>query len=204
MRRGERFTDPHAGARVGDEVAMRREETDEPMTSKANAHDPETGEVHERPFTPRRGSFGRRVYTSEEQADAKRVREERAELRRQEVAALCAIDPACETEDDPPVVWRKPNRIAEPTGLLLDLPRLSGRGLPGSRLVLAPRYYDGAGPNGGEAHHYVTAFPVFRDTTGHLRRFVGAAIHRSELRAVASALVSYADSLDALDAEGEP
>jgi len=47
---------------------------------------------------------------------------------------------------------------------------LSGRGKPGSRLVVAARSYDGAGPNGGEAHDYVTAFVIFRDGAGYQRR----------------------------------
>jgi hypothetical protein len=165
------------------------------------SHDPETGEVCEPSGRPR-GALGRRKRTPAEETEAARVLAERAELRRQEVAALRALCPACETEDDPPVVWRKPNRMAEPTGLLLDLPRLSGRGLPGSRLIIAPRFYDGAGPNGGEAHHYASVYAAFRDHRGYLRRFVGTAIHRSELRPVAATLVKYADALDALDSKG--
>jgi hypothetical protein len=130
-----------------------------------------------------------------------RLLAERAELRRVEVAALRAIDPACETQDDPPVVWRALVRMGgEPSGVLLDLPRASGRGKPGSRLVLAARSYDGAGPNGGEAHDYVTAFVRFRDGAGYERRTIGVAIHRAELRQVAAMLVSHADALDAGDA----
>jgi hypothetical protein len=107
------------------------------------------------------------VLTDEERQERDRVITERAELRRQELATLRALDPACETEDDPPVVWRAPARIGgEPGGVLLDVPRVSGRGKPGSRLVLAARSYDGAGPNGGIAHDYVTAFAVFRDGAG--------------------------------------
>jgi hypothetical protein len=158
-------------------------------------HDPETGEVQCE--TPRR----RRVLTDGERADRDRVLAERAELRRTEVAALRALDPACETDDDPPVVWRIPSRMSgAPNGVLLDRPRLSGRGLPGSRLVLAARSYDGAGPNGGEARDYVTAFARFRDVAGNERRSIGVAFYRDELREVARALVAYADELDERDA----
>ncbi len=169
------------------------------MTSKVNAYDPETGELDDPSFAPRPGSFGRSRYTPEQQAEAKRVREERVELRRKEVAAIRAIDPACETEDDPPVAWRKPARLGgEPRGVLLDLPRLSGRGLRGSRLVLVARSYDGAGPNGGEAREYVSAYIRFRDGQGHERRSVGVAIRPDELRPFIAALTKYADELDAL------
>jgi hypothetical protein len=160
------------------------------------AHDPETGEVKEGIALRKR-----RVLTDQERAERDRILAERSEMRRQEVAALRAIDPACETEDDPPVVWRAPSRMGgEPNGVLLDLSRVSGRGKPGSRLVLAARSYDGAGPNGGEAHDYVTAFAQFRDGAGHERRFVGVAIRRVELREVARTLTAYADDLDARDA----
>jgi hypothetical protein len=157
-------------------------------------YDSETGEVREQRDPPRRASNARPKRTTEEEAEAARVREERAALRRREIADLRAIDPACETEDDPPVVWRVPRRIGgEPNGVLLDLSRLSGRGLPGPRLMLAARSYDGAGPNGGEPHDYVTAFVTFHDGAGYRRRSVGVAIHGTELRAVAAALAKYAD-----------
>lgn len=157
----------------------------------ASYDDDDTGEVVD--DVPRRA----RVLTAVERAERDRVRTERRELRRAEVAALRAIDPACETEDDPPVVWRKPARMGgEPSGVLLDLARVSGRGLPGSRLVLAARTYDGAGPNGGDARDYVSAFVRFRDGAGYERRTVGVAVRREELRQVAATLVGYADELD--------
>jgi hypothetical protein len=53
--------------------------------------------------------------TAAEQAERDRVVAERTELRRQEVAAMRAVTPACETEDDPPVVWRKPARMGPAT-----------------------------------------------------------------------------------------
>jgi hypothetical protein len=148
---------------------------------------------------------GRPMSSPEEHAEAKRVREERAELRRAEVVAIRALDPACETDGDPPVVWRRPARVGgEPHGLLLDVPRVSGRGMAGSRLVLAPRSYDGAGPNGGDAHDYVTAFVIFLDRAGYSRRTIGVALRRGELRDVAAALARYADTLDALDVSPRP
>jgi hypothetical protein len=161
--------------------------------------DPETGEVHDDgdDVSPRR----RRVLTDEEEQERNRVLAERADLRRAEVRALRALDPACETEGDPPVVWRAPARMGgEPNGVLLDLSRMSGRGKPGSRLVLARRYYDGAGPNGGRAHHAATAFVMFRDGAGYLRRTVGTQIHRGEGRALAATLTAWEDELDAADA----
>ncbi len=176
-------------------------------------HDPITGELPEdaagiaprERSASRRGPFGRPKRTPEEEAAAQRVREERAEARRREVDALRMVDPACETADDPPVTWRPSPRIAgEPSGRIFDRARLSGRGKPGSRLIAAGRYYDGCGPNGGEAHHCVTVHVVFADRTGHLRRTVGVAIHRAELRDLAAALVTHADALDAAGAAGAP
>lgn len=166
-------------------------------TNPDATHDPETGEVLDGGAPRRRQG----VLTDDERAERERVLAERAELRRAEVAAMRAINPACETDDDPPVVWRAPKRMGgEPNDVLLDLPRVSGRGLPGSRLVLAARSYDGAGPNGGEAHDYVTAFVRFRDGAGYPRRTVGVAIHRADVRAVAAALARWLDDLDARDA----
>jgi len=169
-------------------------------TSTGATVDPETGEV--RDAAPRRR---RRVLTDEQRAERDRVLAERADLRRAELAALRAIDPACETEDDPPVVWRAPVRMGgEPNGVRLDLPRVSGRGLPGSRLVLAERYYDGAGPNGGMAHHAVTGFVRYLDAQGAPRRTVGLQIHRAEGRAVVATLTRWLDELDTRDAKGAP
>jgi hypothetical protein len=71
--------------------------------------------------------------------------------------------------------------------------------------VLAPRYYDGCGPNGGQPHHSVTAHVVFRDGGGYLRRFVGTAIHRSEAPAFIAAMARWLEELNALDsAKGAP
>ena len=154
--------------------------------------DPDTGEVNDDVPT-------RRKRTPEEHAEAERIRDERAAQRRADLAMLRAVDPACETESDAPIVWRLPVRMGgEPSSVLLDVPRVSGRGMPGSRLLIAARSYDGAGPNGGQEHDYVSAFVVFRDGGGHARRTIGVAIHRAELRDVAAALVAHADRLDAV------
>ena len=168
---------------------------------KEPSYDEKTGEVHDEGSAgpPRRR---RRELTDEQRAERDRVLAERAELRRAEVAALRAVDPACETEDDPPVVWRAPVRMGgQPNGVLLALDRASGRGKPGSRFVLAERSYDGAGPNGGQAHDYVTEFVTFRDRAGYERRTTGVAIHRAEGRAVVETLIRWLDRLDARDAE---
>lgn len=185
-------TQREGGGVDGKKASMRENST---APADGERFDPTTGEVL------RPGGRPAPVATCDEDAEAKNVREERAELRRAEVEAIRAIDPACETEDDPPVVWRRPTRMGgAPSGVLLDLPRVSGRALPGSRLLLAARSYDGAGPNGGEARDYVTAFVVFRAGSGYPRRSVGVALRRAELREVARALTRYADILDARDA----
>jgi hypothetical protein len=81
--------------------------------------------------------------------------------------------------------------------VLLYVPRASGRALAGSRLVLAARVYDGAGPNRGEPHEYVSAFVVFRNGGGNARRTVGVALRRDEVPAVIDALRRWLDALDA-------
>jgi hypothetical protein len=158
--------------------------------------DPQTGEVHDDGVAPR----GRRRLTEYERAERDRVRAERAELRRQEIEALRALNPACETQDDPPVRWRVPARMGGmPNGIVLNLPRRSGRGLPGSSLVLAVRSYDGGGPNGGIAHEHASAFIMFRDGHGYPRRTEGVAIHRADGRAFVAAITRWLDELDALE-----
>jgi hypothetical protein len=132
------------------------------------------------------------------QLEAARVRAERSERRQKEIAVIRSVDPACEVDGDPPVAWKVPARLgADPTGVILELPRDSGSGMPGSRIVLARRFYDGTGTRGGEPRETVTAFTVFRDASGHLRRTPGVAFRVSELRAVAAVLLATADALDA-------
>ncbi len=162
--------------------------------------DPGTGEVLKDETS--RGGWRKRNRTPEEVAAAALVREERAKLRAEEIAVLRAVDPACETDDDPPVAWRTPSRIGgKPAAVLLDLPRTTGRANSGSRLVLVPRSYDGAGPNGGDPHEYVSLFVIFHDRGGNPRRTVGVAIRSDELRKVAAALTKYAKQLDEHEAK---
>lgn len=167
-------------------------------------HDPETGEIRP-PAEPEsdtrhrnapRRARGKRPPTAAE-LEAARIRAERAAHRQRDIAAIRAVDPACEVEGDPPVQWRVPAVIgAEPSGIILELARDSGRGMPGSRVVVARRSYDGTGPSGGNARETVTVFVVFRDGAGHLRRTVGVALHASELRDIADALNASANSLE--------
>jgi hypothetical protein len=177
---------------------MRRDE-DVTRTADGERFDPKTGEL----FEPvKRGRRGRPKRSTEEDAEAKRVREARAELRRAEVAAMRAIDPACETENDPPVVWRAPVRMGgDPRGVIFTAERLSGRGLPGSQIVCALREYDGCGPNGGPPHVYLTTFTTFADSAGYRRRSMGSALRREEWRPYALSVLRLADEYDARDAE---
>lgn len=174
---------------------MQRTRTSKPRSRRrvVDVTDLATGEVSAAP--PRRQ---RRELTDEDAADAKRVRDERAELRRREVAFLEAVCPSLALDGEE-VRYVKPRRLAESVtldGTLLRVERVSGRGLPGSSLVAVARDYDGMGPNGGEPHRYVTLFAAFRDGSGRLVRTQGVAVHDAELRAVALALLSEADRLD--------
>lgn len=163
-----------------------------------NDFDPKTGEVNEQIKGVR--SFYKRRRTPDEIAAAAKIKEERAAARAAEIETFRALAPACETSDDAPVRWCKPNRMGgEPSGILLTKERLSGRALSGSRLVIAARAYDGAGPSGGEPREYATAFVTFHDHLGFEYRTQGTALYRDELRDVAAALLHYADTLDAED-----
>jgi hypothetical protein len=156
--------------------------------------DPATGEVQER-----KSPWRKRELTPDEQ----RVRDERLSLRRRSLVALEALSPALVVEGDPSL--REPHELidvsrARELAKLLELPRLSGQGLPGSALVVSARDYDGT--NGGENHGpYVLLCPTFHDGVGYKCRTRGAAIRRVELRPVAAALTAEADRLDALDAK---
>jgi hypothetical protein len=127
--------------------------------------------------------------------EGERVKAEREEFRRKEVEAIERIDPACAVEGDAPIVWKVPAVMGdEPTGVVLKLPRTSGRGMTGSYLIAAAREYDGTG-NGGEPHEYVSVFVTFRAAGAQPRRTQGVAIKAAELRALAQALVDQADRL---------
>jgi hypothetical protein len=164
-----------------------------------------------RPVPPSRHKGRPRAPVSPDQmaaaAEAERVREERVDLRRAELATFQVIDPAHEVEGDPPVQRIRPARLhGEPKNVLLELPRVSGRGLPGSKLVIAGREYDGNGNNGAPARKYALLFVRFNNGAGYPYRTVGCSVYRDELRAVAKTLSELADELDAEDraAEGSP
>jgi hypothetical protein len=165
-------------------------------TVDGQAYDAATGELAEP--RPKRGPRGRVLRSPEEEAEAERVREERKAAARERLAALRALDPACEAEGDPPVVWKNLVQLhpdAAPPLPLLSLERLSGKGQPGSRLVVAARYVDGM--SGGEPKHYASLFTTYRGSAGLLLRSQGVAVRAEELRAVGKALADYADRLDA-------
>jgi len=157
------------------------------------AIDPATGEVRKP-----KPKLGRRTLAPEEQ----RVRDERIAQRRAMLSALEALTPALVTTDD--AALREPCELidvsrARELAKLLELPRLSGRGLPGSALVIALRDYDGM--NGGEDHGpYVLVCATFHDGASYKCRTRGIAIRRPELRAVAAVLIAEADRRDAIDA----
>ncbi|MBK6464200.1 MAG: hypothetical protein IPF92_24850 [Myxococcales bacterium] len=132
-----------------------------------------------------------------EEADAARVREERAESRARMLGALAALSPSGALPGDPPVrdLGLLDVSHASPPSPLVRLNRKSGRGGPGTALVLVERHYDG--DNGGECHGpYVVAYAEFADGGGYRARTRGAAIRRGELRPVAHALLALADRLD--------
>jgi hypothetical protein len=161
-----------------------------PRAAKALAepHDPERGEV------PGPRPPARRQRTPEQIAEANRIRAERDELRRQELAAIRALDPACEADGDPPVKARAPARMGgEPSGVLLRKPRQSARGASGSHLIAAARSYDGAGPSGGMPREYVSVFVTYRDRGAYEWRTPGVALYEDEIRPLLAALSAYAD-----------
>jgi hypothetical protein len=175
---------------------MKRDD-DVTKTADGERFDPETGEVFE---SATRGPGGRakRKLTPEE----KTVKEQRDARKGAMLRALEAMTPALVHESDPALRDARElidvslARSAKP---LLELPRLSGRGFPGSALVLSAREYDGA--NGGEDHGpYVLACATYHDGASFKCRTRGVAIRREELRPVATTLARYADELDGIDA----
>ena len=158
--------------------------------------DPETGEVREPRATRRKRELT---------PDELRVRDAKIAHNRAVRASLEALSPALVVDGDPSL--REPNELidvskARELAKLLEVPRLSGRGLEGSALVVALRDYDGA--NGGEDHGpYVLVCATFHDGPGYKCRTRGAVIRRPELRAVAAVLVAEADRRDALDARSD-
>jgi hypothetical protein len=172
---------------------MRTEEISEPIASKCEAYDRETGELPE-PSKRRK----RRVLAPEEQAVLDQRREDRAWMRR----ALEVLSPALVAEGDPPL--RETGKLltdvsrAREVELLLRVPQASGQGGPGSALTASMRDYDGG--NGGDPQRYVLLNKEFHDGAGHKCRTRGVALRREAWRALAHVLNSCADEADAFDA----
>ncbi len=143
----------------------------------------------------RRQPRRKRELTPEE----KTVREERRVHKRQMRGALEALSPALvadgDTLRDEGVIDISHAREVRP---LLHLPRRSGRGAPGSALLLRACDYDGH--NGGAAGPYVLVCTEFHDGHGYRCRTRGVAIRAADLRQVIDALAAEADRLDAGDA----
>lgn len=177
------------------------------MSDDTTDHDPDTGEVYEHGATglggPRRrpapGERRRPERTPDEQAIVDQRRAEKDRMLR----ALEALSPALSAEGDPPIKEQPPidvthARVRDTEATTLRTERPSGRGGPGSALVVRLGYYDGN--SGGEAGERATLYAEFADNGGHRWRTRGAAVRRSELRQVARVLVAYADELDAPEA----
>jgi hypothetical protein len=174
-----------------------RREAEAMKTADGERFDPKTGEIFEYETGGAAGRPKRRL-TAEEKA----IRDERHARKGAMLRALEALTPALVHESDPALrdarelIDVSRARSAKP---LLELPRLSGRGFPGSALVLSAREYDGA--NGGEDHGpYVLACATYHDGASFKCRTRGVAIRREELRPVAAMLARYADELDGIDA----
>lgn len=135
----------------------------------------------------------RRVSRSpEDLAEAARVKADRLELRRREVAALEAACPslALASEDVRFARARQLHPSVNLDGALVRIERPNG-----SALVAAARDYDGTA--GGTPQRMVTLFCAFRDAGGLLVRTQGTAIHEAELRPLALALLAEAERVGA-------
>jgi hypothetical protein len=163
-------------------------------TAEGERYDEETGEVLE---APKRRRAARELTPEELQA-----KEERRQWRTAKLRALEALSPALPIEGE--TVHDKDGVIEITKAVeltpLLKVPRTSGRGGPGSSLILSHRAYDGMG--GGEAKTYAVLFAEYHDFHGYRCRTRGVAVRHEEMRAVASALVSLADALDAGQSDG--
>ena len=160
--------------------------------TKRPAVDPETGEVLDDPPQRRRGRL-RRLTADEQKIAEARISEKGTKLR-----ALEALSFALLGEDDGSL--RELGGLvdvshAQPVTPLLRVSRPSGRGGPGSSLVVSRREYDGG--NGGEPGTYALLHAEFHDGNGYKCRTRGAIVRRGELRPVSRALADLADALDA-------
>jgi hypothetical protein len=163
-------------------------------TADGERYDEETGEVL---AAPKRRRAKRELTPEELQA-----KEERRAWRMAKLRALEALSPALPLEGES---VRETDGVIEITKALelaplLKLPRLSGKGGPGSSLVVSHRSYDGMG--GGSAMTYAVLFAEFHDRSGYRARTRGVTVRLEELRQVAAALTSLADQLDAGQSEG--
>ncbi len=143
--------------------------------------------------------------TPEEEAEAQRVRAEREAIRAQRDAIWEELFPVLRSPGDPPVVAMNKPTLAgpadgDPRGLVFTMDRLSGTGLPGSRICVARGHYDGMGPRGGEAYDYLKLYTEFRGSGGYRARSPCVTVRAAELRAVAAAFVAEAERLEG----GEP
>ncbi len=139
----------------------------------------------------------RRVRTEEEIARAAVIQVERLRQSKVRLNFLEKLSPSGpsgegETLRDTGVLDISGARPAEPA--LLEIPRASGTGGPGTSLVIRGRFYDGLA--GREADDYLVLYTAFADNGGFACRSRGTAVRRNELRAVAAALLAFADRLD--------
>jgi hypothetical protein len=135
----------------------------------------------------------RKRRTPDYHAAAKAIVDARNARRDRQTAILEALSPALASPDGPPL--REQSGLIDISGAreipeLLRIPRLSGRGGPGSALVLVARLYDGM--TGGEAHAYCTLFTAFSDRQGFCARTRGTAIHVSDVAPLIAALEAFA------------
>jgi hypothetical protein len=164
-------------------------------TAEGETYDEVTGALLEAP--PKRRRAKRELTPEELQA-----KEERRQWRMAKLRALEALSPSLPLEGES---VRETDGVIEITKALelaplLKLPRLSGKGGPGSSLVVSHRSYDGMG--GGSAMTYAVLFAEFHDRSGYRARTRGVAVRVEELRQVAAALTTLADELDAGQSEG--
>jgi hypothetical protein len=150
--------------------------------------DPDTGEIIEAP-KPRKGRYAPRELSNEEREHLEERREHYRTIR----GALEAMSPALMAEGDP--------RLKEDgllplkrtrTKPLVDVPRTSGTGVPGTHLIVSERDHDGVGA-------YALVYVTYYGAGSHKFRSRGTAIREDELRAVGEALIAMADRLDAED-----
>lgn len=183
-------------------------------------YDPETGEVRGQGPLPRRSGRGwvgpgrppgwlepgkkrppfptrpRRVRTEEEEAAWREQRSHKAAFR----AALEELSPALVAEGDPPMT--DPGQslydvtFARVRATLGQWPRVSGRGIPGTTLVLSERDYDGVA-GGRDVGPYLLLHVTYHARGGFRCRTRGCMIPADDARAVGEAMIAWADAFEA-------